>query len=151
MFTLFFKIMSYSGMRAGEVANLTVESLDFGRGVFILDQTKNIPRLVPIAPALISDLTEYIKSLKGERLFLLHDKPITKGQWNDRFHVRRRLLGIKRPHLSTHSLRHSFITRMLSEDVNLFKVQRIVGHKNIETTNLYTHLVTKDLTAAITR
>jgi integrase len=149
MWNLFFKIMAFSGMRAGEVANLSVTSLDFGRGVFILDKTKTTPRLVPIAPALSGDLISYIGKLSGELLFVIDGKTITKGKWGEHFQVRIRRLNIKRPHLSTHSLRHSFITRLLSEDINMFKVQRIVGHKNIETTNHYTHLITKDLQIAI--
>jgi len=151
MWNLFFKTMAYSGMRAGEVANLSVTSLDFGRGVFVLDRTKTTSRLVPIAPALLHDLTAYTQKLSGELLFTIDGKVVDKNKWNEHFQMRIRRLGIKRPHLSTHSLRHSFITRMLSEDVNMFKVQRIVGHKNIETTNHYTHLITKDLQIAIAK
>lgn len=149
MWNLFFKIMAYSGMRAGEVAILSVASLDFGRGVFVLDRTKTTARLVPIAPALTDALILYTQKLSGELLFTIDGEVVDKNKWNEHFQMRIRRLGIKRPHLSTHSLRHSFITRMLSEDVNMFKVQRIVGHKNIETTNHYTHLITKDLQIAI--
>lgn len=151
MYTLFFKVMAYSGMRAGEVATLTIPQVDFGRAVFILDHTKTSPRLVPIAPSLLHDLTEYIKRLDGARLFLINGKTLDKNKWNEHFHMRCRHIGVKRPNLSTHSIRHSFITRLLAEDINIFKVQRIVGHKNIETTNHYTHLVTKDLTIAIAK
>ncbi len=148
MWTLFFKTMAFSGMRAGEVAGLTVASLDFGRGVFILDRTKTTPRLVPIAPMLIDALTEYIRKLSGELLFTIDEKAVTKGKWGEHFQVRIRLLGIKRPHLSVHSMRHSFITRMWSE-INLLALQKIVGHKNIATTAHYGHLVTKDMIIAI--
>ncbi len=150
MWTLFFKTMAYSGMRAGEVANLTVTSLDFGRGVIILDRTKTTPRLVPIAPALTDDLTAYVAKLSGESLFVIDGKVVDKNKWNEHFQMRIRRLGIKRPHLSTHSLRHSYITRMIPE-VSLAAVQRIVGHKDIATTNHYTHLVTKDLIIAVTK
>lgn len=151
MWNLFFKICAYSGMRMGEVANLTVRSLDFGRSVFILDRTKTTPRLVPIAPSLTGDLVAYIKRLDGDHLFLIDEKTLYKDQWNGHFQMRIKRMGIKRSNLSTYSLRHSFITRLLSEDVNIFKVQRIVGHKNLETTNHYTHLVTKDLSIALSK
>lgn len=148
MWTLFFKTMAYSGMRAGEVATLSVMSLDFGRGVFVLDRTKTTSRLVPIAPALTDDLISYTDKLSGELLFTINGKAVTKSKWGEHFQVRIRLLGIKRPHLSTHSLRHSFITRLWPE-INLLALQKIVGHKKIETTAHYGHLVTKDMITAI--
>lgn len=151
MYTLFFKVMAFSGMRAGEVAALTISQIDFGRQVFILDHTKTTPRLVPIAPSVVHDLTDYIKELDREELFIINGTIIDKNKWNEHFHMRCKHIGVKRPNLSTHSMRHSFITRMLSEDVNIFKVQRIVGHRSIETTNHYTHLVTKDLTIAMAK
>lgn len=144
--TLFFKIFAYSGMRGGEVATLTINQIDFGKGVFDLTKTKTSPRLVPIQPILIDELKKYISSLITDRLF-----PRLNGSksWRVHFHSRIKRLNIKRENLTPHSLRHSFITRMLSEDINMAKVQRIVGHKDISTTNQYTHLVTKDLVEAI--
>jgi len=147
MFTLFFKCLAYSGMRAGEMASITPSHVDWGRNVFILEHTKTTPRLVPIAPMIKDELTTYIQKIPSDsRIF-----PITRDDWNNHLKVRIKRAGINRPHLSTHSFRHSFITRLLSEDINIFKVQRIVGHRNIETTNHYTHLVTKDLTIALTK
>lgn len=127
--TLFFKCLAFSGMRPSEVANLTIENVDFGSNLFILEKTKTTPRNVPIAPALIDDLTAHIKKLEGEYLFTRGGKPFTKQMWPDYFNNRIKRLGIKRKKLSTNSLRHSFITRFLDEDVNLYAVQNIVGHK----------------------
>jgi len=144
IYTLFFKILAFSGMRPGEVCFLTIDSLDFGRGVFVLERTKTTPRLVPIAPTLLHDLREYVKNC-DDRLFA----EITRDTWKHHFTERIKRLGIRRKNLSTYSLRHSFITRMLDEDVNLFKVQKIVGHRQIATTAHYTHLTTKDIVSAI--
>lgn len=69
--------------------------------------------------------------------------------WHYNFHTRLKRLGIKRKNLTPYSLRHSLITRLLEEDVNLFKVQKLVGHHQIETTAHYTHLTTKDLQETI--
>jgi Site-specific recombinase XerD len=148
--TLFFKILAFSGMRCGEVANLTIEQIDFGRGVFTLTDTKtNTPRNVPIAPALIGDLTEHIKTCNKYIFSGKCGKPPHDSDWGRRFHERLKRLGIKRIKLTPYSFRHSFITRMLDEDVNLFKVQKIVGHRRIDTTAHYTHLTTKDIVTAI--
>lgn len=151
--TLFFKILAYSGMRCGEVAQLTVEAVDFGRKVFVLYDTKtNTPRYVPIAPSLLHDLTEHLKSLEGKYLFPAKGGGfITQESWGVEFRKRIKRLGITRTNLTPYSLRHSFITRMLDEDINLFKVQKIVGHKRIQTTADYMHLTTKDITKTIAK
>lgn len=155
--TLFWKICAYTGMRPGEVAHLEIESVDFGRGVFVLTDTKTVPRLVPIPPNIKESIDWYCKSLLGKFLF-----PSARGgnhngtgpvvdsvDWHYDFHRRIDRLGIKRTNLTPYSLRHSLITRLLEEDVNLFKVQKIVGHRRIETTAQYTHLTTKDIQEAI--
>lgn len=155
--TLFFSILAYSGMRCGEVAHLSVDRVDLSRGIFVLEDTKtNTPRYVPIAPVLIPVLEEYIKKLDGDKLF-----PSKRGgqhrqngvvddvDWGYNFHQRLKRLGIKRKNLTPYSLRHSFITRMLEEDVNLFKVQKIVGHRQLATTQHYTHLTTTDIVKTI--
>lgn len=147
--TLFFKILAYSGMRPDEVARLTIDTVDFGRGLFILDRTKTTPRSVPIAPSLLGDLTDHIRKVNNDLIFTRKGKKFTKGMWKHYFDLRIKRLGIKRKDLTCYSLRHSFITRWAGEDINIFKIQRIVGHKNIETTANYMHLVTKDLTKAM--
>lgn len=151
MWTLFWSVCAYTGMRPGEVAGLTIDAVDFGRNIFILDVTKTNPRLVPIPPHLKAQIKQRIESLDGELLFPSPNKKglIKPNLWFYNFRLRLKMLNIKRTNLTAYSLRHSFITRMLDEDVNLFKVQKIVGHKNIETTAHYTHLTTKDIISAL--
>ena len=156
--TLFFSIMAFTGMRPGEVAFLKVDDVDYGRSVFILMVTKtNTPRVVPIPPHLLETIKAHIDALDQQFLF-----PSSRGgnkdgitpvvdnvDWHYNFHARLKRMGVKRQNLSPYPLRHSFITRMLEEDVNLFKVQKIVGHRKIETTAHYTHLTTKDIQTAL--
>jgi site-specific recombinase XerD len=150
--TLFWKVFAYSGMRPGEVASLSVASLDFGRGVFIANG-KTGERFVPIAPILIPELQEYIKNLTTQMLFPGRgtNGSFAKSSWSEDFQQRIRRLDIKRTGLTANSLRHSFITRMLDADINVFKVQDIVGHKRLETTRGYYKLTTKSLVKTITQ
>lgn len=159
LYTLFFSILAYSGMRPTEVSHLRTDDIDFGRNVFILRDTKtNDSRYVPIAQNLIPLLEQRIKEVP-ENTYLF---PSSRGgnnngvgqvfdsvDWHHNFNTRIKRLQIKRRNLSVYSLRHSFITRLLDEDINIFKVQKIVGHKRIETTSRYTHLTTKDINLAI--
>lgn len=147
--TLFFKILAYTGMRTGEVAHLTTDDVDLNRQLFILRDTKtNTPRIVPIPNFLVDELKAYLWNLKTNYLF-----PSSRGgnhnetgqvfdnvDWHYNFHTRLKRLGIERKGLTPYSLRHSFITKMISKNVNLFNIQAIVGHKNIKTTAQYVHL-----------
>jgi integrase/recombinase XerD len=149
--TLFFSIIAYTGMRPGEVANLTVEDVDFGKNIFLADG-KTGPRYVPIPPNLIKELQNYLLLC---RKFLFpaprngENHSVSRASWVYNFSVRAKKLGLRRKNLSVYSLRHSFITRLLEEDINIFKVQKIVGHRQIETTAQYTHLTTRDICEAI--
>jgi len=159
LWTMFFSIMAFSGMRPGEVANLTVNDVDFGRDIFILRETKTgQPRLVPIAPNIKVSLQKFIAGLQSNYLFPSDRGGIKDGKavfdnvdWHYNFHARIKRLGIKRTNLTPYSLRHSLITRLLEEDVNLFKVQKIVGHSDLRTTQAYTHLTTKDVQLALAK
>lgn len=158
VWTVFFSILAFTGMRPSEVAHLTVDDVDFGRGVFILRRTKTgHVRYVPIAPNIRSTVQEYIQSCHN-LLFPSKQGGTSHGSgvavvdsvdWGYNFKKRIERMEIKRKGLTPYSFRHSFITRLLEEDVNLFKVQKIVGHSRISTTAMYTHLTTKDIQKAI--
>lgn len=145
--SMFYKIKSLTGMRGSEVAGLTVNDVDFGRNVFDLMRTKTDPRIVPISPLLKDELGAYIKKLKTEKLF----PGINPGVWRFHFQKRCEALGIKRHNLTPHAMRRSFIVRLVEEDVNLLKIQRIVGHKRVSTTERYTTLTSKDLANAMNK
>jgi integrase len=144
--TVFYSICAYTGMRTGEVAGITTDDIDWGRNCFILNQTKTgMPRLVPIPTNIHVLLKDYLSQLKDSILF----PGANNVDWHYNFHTRLKRLGICRPHLTPYSFRHSLITRLLEEDVNIFKVQKIVGHRQLNTTAAYTHLTTKDIQEAI--
>lgn len=156
--TIFFTIMAYSGMRCGEVAALTTDDIDWGINCFVLKDTKTgIPRKVPIAPNIKRPLKRYTTLLDGKYLFPSrrggvndnYKKVVDDVDWHYNFKTRIQRLGIKRRNLTPYSLRHSFITNLLSEDANLFQVAEIAGHKDIRTTQHYYHLNTKHLQRAI--
>lgn len=159
IWTLFFSIMAFTGMRPGEVSLLKVSDVDFGRGIFHIRQSKtNTPGISPIPPNIMSILKEHIDTLKGEYLF-----PASRGgtshtlgvavvdsvDWSYMFHKRLKVLGIKRDHLTPYSLRHSFATRLLEENVSLFHVKKLMRHKDLRSTIIYEHLTTKDLIQAM--
>jgi integrase len=150
--TLFWKCLAYSGCRPGEIAGLTISDVRFGEQVYMVTG-KTGKRFVPIAKHLVPELQEYIKTLDGEFLFPSANNGVYRQgavindvDWGYDFHQRIKRLGIKRKNLTPYSLRHSFITRLLNEDINLYKVQNLVGHKQgSPITSEYYHLTTKAL------
>lgn len=149
MWTMYFSIMAYTGMRTIEVASLKVDSVDFGRNIFNLVDTKtNEDRLVPIPKNLVSKVEEYVKQIKQGFLFPSKrpEGHVSSVEWGYQFHTRLKRLGISRPNLTPYSLRHSYITEMLqTEGVNIFDVKNLVGHHDTRTTEHYYHLTTKRL------
>lgn len=159
--TLFFKCLAFSGARPQEIAKLTVDLVDFGRNIFIVPEENSkthSERYIPIAPNIREELEVYVKTCK-KYLFTSRNGGnsrfgigiFSNVQWGYQFHDRCKRLGIKRRGLCPYSLRHSLITRLLEEDVNIFKVQKIVGHRRLDTTAAYTHMTTKDIQQAITK
>lgn len=154
MWTVFFTILAYTGARPSEVAQLTINDVDFGNNTFIFHKTKtHIPRQVPISFVIQNKVKEYIKSITGKYLFPNYQKKRTPYvdafSWRYPFDERIKRLGIKRDNLTVYSLRHSFITRQVDEDVSVFKIQQLVGHKQLETTAKYVHLSYKALRTTI--
>ena len=154
MYDTFFSILAFTGCRPIEASHLHVEDIDFGSGMITFRDTKTHEnRLVPMAQPLQDTFRTYLNNLKGEKLFPGNTQSgyLEKSAWGKEFNNRLNDLGIKRSGVVLYSLRHSFITRLIEEDVNIFKVQRLAGHKQIDTTAGYVHLATKDLKNAIAK
>ncbi len=157
--TLFYSIFAYTGMRPGEIAHLTINDVDFGQSVLVVRSEvskTHDPRRVPIPPQIFDKLHTYVDRVKDLYLFPSLRKGKQKGpvvdnvDWHYNFHARLKRMGLKRTNVKPYSLRHSFITRMLDEeDVNLFNVQKIVGHRRLDTTLHYYHYTTKAIQKTI--
>lgn len=159
--TLFFAILAYTGMRASECANLKWHDILIPQGKIAIQDSKTPSgiRFAPISTPLLGFISTFEKKyavghcgvssayIFGSRT--LPNKVYRSGEWSACFHARRRRLGINTPNLSTHSLRHSFITRWISASVSLPTVMKAVGHTRPETTLGYTHLVTADVEKAM--
>lgn len=148
--TMWLKVIAFSGMRPQEVSKLTVSDIDWGSNNFLLGKTKTRPRRVPIAKILHDDLREYIKKV-DHYLFPTPKGHVQSEGWVEHLNKRLRLLGIKREGLSAHSFRHSFISNLWEEEVPLPDIMNIVGHKSVKTTMQYSHLGNKSAQKSINR
>jgi len=146
LWTFYFVLLIETGGRSSEIATLTVDQVDFGQNVFILDKTKTEPRDLAFPEKLAPIIQEHVKKLTTDNLF----PPEFANRFirNSVFKRRLKRLGIKRKGLSPHSLRHSFGTRMVTE-ISLPELQGLMGHKRIETTAVYLHLSKEQIRKSI--
>jgi integrase/recombinase XerD len=137
-----------AGLRVSEWITLGVRDLLLEDGLVRVFGKGNKERLVPIGRSAIGAVAVYLRELrprleKGEGkgvLFLnARGRPLTRmGAWKIlRGHVER--AGLTR-HVSPHTLRHSFATHLLEGGADLRAVQEMLGHVDIATTQIYTHV-----------
>jgi integrase/recombinase XerD len=141
------EVLYATGLRVSELVGLTVKQVDLHRGVVRPLGKGRKERLVPMVPPAVEKLKQYLNEgrpqlLKGKNTpFVFVNRrggPLTRqGFWKilQRY---ARLAGLGR--LSPHTLRHSFATHLLARGANLRVLQLLLGHADLATTQIYTHL-----------
>ena len=159
--TAILQLLYASGMRVSELVSLNVKDItlnvsDIKDGSVRCFGKGNKERLIPIAPQAAASVEEY---LRESRPHLTHDdteKALFLNRRGERL-TRQGLWQILKGYakaadldkaVTPHTLRHSFATHMLSGGADLRSVQELLGHANISTTQVYTHLTTEHVRRA---
>ncbi|MEI7884765.1 MAG: tyrosine recombinase XerC [Clostridia bacterium] len=143
------EVLYSTGIRVSELVGLKLTAIDFTHR-FILVQGKGMKeRLVPLGNPAVIALTSYIEEGRNKSLetFIFLNK---NGKPLSARGVRLMLdkyinCTAEITHISPHTLRHSFATHMLDHDADLRVVQEFLGHSNLSTTQIYTHITSKRL------
>ena len=142
------ELMYSSGLRVSELLNLELNNIDLNMNLVRIFGKGNKERIVPIDDIATKYLYEYINIYRNT---LLKNKVSNLLFLNSRgerlsrqgfFKILREISlekGIKRD-ISPHTLRHSFATHLLNHGADLRSIQTMLGHENIETTQIYTHV-----------
>ena len=142
------EVMYACGLRASEAVGLEVGDLDFETGVLRARGKGSKERVVPIGSAAARALAAYLRrgrpalvGLRVEpRLFLNHrGQGLTRQGLYKIVQRHARTAGLA-DRMSPHTLRHTFATHLLAGGCDLRSVQEMLGHADISTTQLYTHL-----------
>ncbi|MDD4980283.1 MAG: tyrosine recombinase XerC [Candidatus Omnitrophica bacterium] len=136
-----------TGIRVSELAGLGLKDIDFIGGVIKVMGKGKKERIVPIGDIAISSIRAYLEKRKKqeEALFLNKSgKRITDRGIRNIVGKYIRLASIRKG-VSCHTLRHSFATHLLNRGADLRSVQELLGHVNLSTTQIYTHLTTERL------
>ena len=147
-----------TGMRVSELVNLDVDKIDFIGGVCRVFGKGSKERLCPIGDRALRSIRRYLEKRdespkSGRKAVFLNHSPNQEGSRLTDRSVRRMILKYTRrialaKDVSPHMLRHSFATHMLDRGADLRSVQELLGHENLSTTQIYTHVTTKRLKEA---
>jgi site-specific recombinase XerD len=146
-----------TGIRIGELAALRVDDIDASAGSMRIFGKGSRERTVfVIDPALREELRIYLGSRHGasgsDQRLLIDDRgrPMSAARIRQAIIVLARAAGLQR-RVTPHMLRHTAATMLLESGTDIRFVQRLLGHRSIVTTQIYTHVSDRALQAALTR
>ena len=141
------EVMYATGMRVSEVVNLKLSMLHLNLGLLKTIGKGDKERIIPLGSLAIEWLTRYLDTVrpllvKDEHGFVFvnnHGKQLTRqGIWKNLKQIVQ-AAGIEKD-VTPHTLRHSFATHLLENGADLRVVQELLGHADISTTQIYTHI-----------
>lgn len=136
------------GLRVSELTSLQLAQLSLNQGVVRVFGKGNKERLVPVGEEALRWLQRYMAGARGELLngvgsdVLFPSRrgtQMTRQTFWYRIKIYAQRAGIRK-HLSPHTLRHAFATHLLNHGADLRVVQMLLGHSDLSTTQIYTHV-----------
>lgn len=149
-----FELLYAGGFRVSELCALKMDQLHLQAGMIQCQGKGNKERLVPLADSAVQLLKQYLKhgreallkKKKSAYVFISRQgNPLSRQTVWQNLEKARQRSGMAR-HLHPHQFRHSFATHMLENGADLRSIQELLGHENIATTTIYTHVTTKQMT-----
>lgn len=154
LFNTIFSLLAKTGARVGEVLDIRIGDINWEDGTWTLNMTKTRRgRVVPIPPDDLKRMRIFIKNRDPAKFLFMN--PISSRKMSNHVcgvNFRRRLkkAGIIK-NATIHTLRHSFITELMKQDISILKIASIVGHESIKTTQEYMRMMVEDMREAILR
>ena len=142
------EVLYACGLRVTELISLTLEQVNLRQGVLRVMGKGSKERLVPMGEEAIVRVERYIRDARHELLGgrpsdvlfpSLRGEQMTRQTFWHRIKHQARVAGIDKS-LSPHTLRHAFATHLLNHGADLRVVQMLLGHSDLSTTQIYTHV-----------
>jgi len=149
------EVLYACGVRVSELVGLTLEQISLRQGVLRAFGKGRKERLVPLGEEALAWLERYLREARGT---LLAGRPcdalfpsqrgeqMTRQTFWHRIKLHARTAGISTS-ISPHTLRHAFATHLLNHGAELRTVQMLLGHSDLSTTQIYTHIARARLQA----
>lgn len=148
------EVLYATGLRVSELVGLTISDVSLRQGVVRVIGKGNKERLVPLGEEAVYWIENYLEHgrpwmLNGQTLDVLfpsnRSQQMTRQTFWHRIKHYAILAGIDSERLSPHVLRHAFATHLLNHGADLRVVQMLLGHSDLSTTQIYTHVATERL------
>lgn len=148
------EVLYATGMRVSELINLTLERVDLNMKYIIAFGKGSKERIVPLGSVAAEFMQQYLEKVRPKLTHADRNTNIVFLAFGGHELTRQRFWQIIRAYgrkaninkaLTPHILRHSFATHLLDNGADLRSVQELLGHSDISTTQIYTHLTNKRL------
>lgn len=146
------ELLYATGIRVSELISLNLDDLNLSAG-FIRCRSKGKERIIPVYHAAIKALQDYVKSIRPqliadsreEALFvnMSGERMSRQGFWKI-IKCYQEKAGIEKD-ITPHTLRHSFAVHLLENGADLHSIQEMLGHADISSTQIYTHVIKRQL------
>ena len=146
------ELLYATGIRVSELIGLDINDVNLSAG-FIRCRSKGKERIVPLYPAAIRALEDYVKDIRP-RIIADEDEPALFVNMNGERMSRQGFWKIIKYYqekaeidkdITPHTLRHSFAVHLLENGADLRSIQEMLGHADISSTQIYTHVIKKQL------
>jgi len=130
------------GLRIQDALSLTVHAIDAKHMIVRVIGKGNKERILPLPPALLRELRAYWRTHRHPRLLFPNRRgtaPCSARSLRQAFNDARDRLGIS-AHITPHSMRHTFASFLLQQGADVRRVQMLLGHARLSSTQIYTHL-----------
>jgi site-specific recombinase XerD len=142
---LILSMLYSSGLRVSELVNLKVKDINLNDNIGWVRKGKGSKdRIISLSKNLSQELKAYIEK-KPESIYLFSkDKPLTTRNIQKIIQKLKIKAGINKK-ITPHTLRHSFATHLLESGVDIRIIQEMLGHANLNTTQIYTHISSEQI------
>jgi integrase/recombinase XerD len=155
------EVLYGSGIRREELLGLTIYDADLVNGSLRIELGKGRQtRIVPLTQSAIAALKLYLEEARprwaseaGKTILFVSSRSGLPLSDNDLLRIVRKAAkraGIRK-HITPHTLRHSCATHLLQEQADIRQIQKLLGHRKLSTTEIYTHVEIGDLASVIAR
>lgn len=138
-------MFAYTGLRRTELINLNWNDINLGNNYLIVRKSKNkSQRIIPLHERVIDLLDKYLSErlpLKNNALFIGRTgECIHHNSLKNLFDRYIKIAGLTSKGYNIHTLRHTFATRLLNKNVSLVNIKNLMGHRSLESTQIYLHV-----------
>ena len=144
----------YAGLRRSELLTLDWNDINLGKSILTIRSGKGRKdRIIPIHPKLAESLDLYLTQrlpMENYALFIGEQgKRLSKASFSNMLKMYLKLSGLDAKGYTAHSFRHRFASRLVEAGVDIFTVQKLLGHSSLDATKIYISISTQNLASAV--